>query len=54
MPLKRCQKSGKRGWKWGSSGKCFIGPGAKEKATKQGKAIGSRRSGRKRKSGRYD
>ena len=39
MPLKRCQHNGKKGWKWGDSGKCYIGPGAKKKAIKQGVAI---------------
>lgn len=39
MPLKRCQDDGKDGWKWGDSGKCYTGPGAKEKAKKQGRAI---------------
>jgi hypothetical protein len=36
MPLKRC---GKDGWKWGDSGECYTGPGAKKKAIKQGVAI---------------
>ena len=39
MPLKRCQADGKNGWKWGDSGKCYTGPGAKEKAKEQGRAI---------------
>lgn len=38
MPLMRCQKNGKRGWKWGKSGKCYIGKGAKAKAKRQGRA----------------
>lgn len=38
MPVKRCTSSGKRGWKWGDSGKCYTGSGAKEKAERQGKA----------------
>lgn len=32
MPMKRC---GDDGWKWGDSGKCYTGPGAKKKAIKQ-------------------
>jgi len=36
MPLMEC---GEGGYKWGESGKCFIGPGAKEKALAVGKAI---------------
>lgn len=47
----RCQKDGKRGFKWGRSGKCFTGAGAKEKAQRQGKLIesgtGSKRKRRK-------
>lgn len=47
MPLKRCTKDGKPGYKWGDSGKCYpYTPGdeesrkrAKEKAKKQGRAI---------------
>lgn len=39
MPLMRCTKNGKSGWKWGKSGKCYTGPGAKKKATKQGRAV---------------
>lgn len=40
MPLMRCKKSGKSGWRWGKSGACFIGPNAKKKAVAQGLAIG--------------
>lgn len=47
MPLKRCQESGKPGWKWGNEGKCYTytkgNPDsekrAKKKAIKQGIAI---------------
>jgi len=39
MPVQRCIKDGKEGWKWGKSGKCYIGEGAKAKAAKQGAAI---------------
>lgn len=38
MPVKRCTKNGMRGWKWGNQ-KCYTGPGAKEKAETQGRAI---------------
>jgi hypothetical protein len=24
MPIQRCQKNGKPGFKWGKSGKCYI------------------------------
>ena len=39
MPVQRCSKSGKSGWKWGASGKCYSGPGAREKAERQGRAV---------------
>ena len=39
MPLKKCQKNGKQGWKWGDEGECYIGPSGKNKATRQGIAI---------------
>lgn len=39
MPLEKCKKGGKSGWKWGDSGACYVGPGAKKKAIKQGIAI---------------
>lgn len=38
MPLKRCSSEGKSGWKYGNSGHCYTGPGAKKKAIKQGLA----------------
>lgn len=40
MPLKRCSSGGQSGWKFGDSGKCYTGPGAKQKAINQGLAIG--------------
>lgn len=43
MPLNRCSitEDGKKknGWRWGSSGVCYTGDGAKKKALKQGLAI---------------
>jgi hypothetical protein len=39
VPLKECNNEGKSGWKWGDSGHCYTGPGAKKKAIKQGVAI---------------
>ena len=47
MPLKRCQKEGNPGWKWGDAGKCYtynpkvLGSEAvaKSKAKKQAAAI---------------
>jgi hypothetical protein len=34
----KCQKNGKTGIKWGPSGACYTGPGAKEKALRQMRA----------------
>ena len=39
MPVQRCQVGGKKGWKWGASGKCYVGTSAKSKAATQGRAI---------------
>lgn len=39
MPIKKCQKDGKPGYKWGDSGECYVGDDAKQKAQKQGVAI---------------
>lgn len=39
MPIKKCQKDGKSGWKFGDSGTCYIGPSGKAKAQKQAKAM---------------
>lgn len=38
MPIKKCKQDGKNGWKYGDSGKCYTGPGAKKKAIRQGLA----------------
>ena len=39
MPLMRCTRNKKSGWKYGKGGKCYTGPGAKKKAAQQGQAI---------------
>lgn len=39
MPLKRCTKNGKAGWKAGDSGTCYIHKDAKQAAQKQYVAI---------------
>ena len=40
MPLVRCSKDGKSGWKWGKDNtSCFTGPNGKKQAIKQGVAI---------------
>lgn len=39
MPLKRCTKKGKKGWKWGDQGTCYVGKNGKKKAQQQMRAI---------------
>lgn len=39
MPVQRCQRDGKDGWRWGKGGKCFTGKGARAKAERQGRAV---------------
>ena len=39
MPLMKCQKDGKDGWKWGKGGVCFTGPGGRSRAAAVGRAI---------------
>lgn len=39
MPVKKCQSGGKSGYKYGDSGKCYVGKGGKAKAERQGRAI---------------
>lgn len=39
MPLMKCSKNGKSGWKWGDSGTCYVGPNGRKKALQQGAAI---------------
>lgn len=39
MPIMKCNKDGKSGYKYGESGHCYTGPDAKKKAAKQGQAI---------------
>ncbi|MBU0959379.1 MAG: hypothetical protein KKB31_05535 [Nanoarchaeota archaeon] len=39
MPIQKCRRKNKSGWRYGDSGKCYLGPNAKEKAKKQGRAI---------------
>ncbi len=55
MPVKRCQRDGKPGYKWGDEGKCYTyTPGddssreqAKNKALEQGQAKTGRGTGEK-------
>ena len=39
MPLMRCTKAGKSGWKWGKPGACYTGRNALKKAMEQMRAI---------------
>lgn len=39
MPVKRCTSKGRKGYKWGDEGKCYVGADAKTKAERQGRAI---------------
>lgn len=39
MPIQRCTKDGKLGWKYGEQGTCYVGKDAKSKAEKQAQAI---------------
>ena len=48
MPIKKCQKKGKPGKKFGDSGTCYTGPDALEKAKCQGRAIKASQNRRKK------
>lgn len=39
MPIQRCQVDGKSGYRWGKSGKCYIGKGGRRRAIQQARAI---------------
>ena len=39
MPLMRCTVKGRKGWKFGPTGKCYAGDAGKAKAARQGRAI---------------
>lgn len=49
MPVKRCIKNGKPGYKWGDNGYCYTGPNSKSKAEKQGRAIEASKNSNKNK-----
>ncbi len=38
MPVHKVVKNGRTGYQWGSQGKVYTGPGARERATRQGQA----------------
>ena len=48
MPIKDCRSGGKKGKKYGNSGKCYTGKGAEEKAKRQGRAIEASKKRRKK------
>lgn len=52
MPIKPCSRGGKKGYKYGSRGKCYVGKGARAKAARQGRAIKSSQA-RQGKRGRH-
>lgn len=35
MPLEKCKSGNQPGYKWGSKGKCYLGPDAKKRALKE-------------------
>jgi SPP1 gp7 family putative phage head morphogenesis protein len=39
MPIHRCSIDGRSGWKWGESGKCYVGSRGRSKALRQARAI---------------
>jgi len=39
MPVEKCEIYGESGYRWGKTGKCYTGEGARERALAQGKAI---------------
>jgi len=47
MPIMRCSKKSRKGWKFGKKGKCYTGTKSKEKAKKQGRAISLSKARRK-------
>ena len=49
MPVMPCTSGGKRGYKYGKSGKCYVGAGAKAKAERQGRAISASKNKRRKK-----
>jgi hypothetical protein len=38
MPIMSCTVNGKKGYKWGPSGKCYTGPNARNRAAAQAAA----------------
>jgi len=48
MPVQRCQKSNKPGFKWGPNGKCYTGRDAHSRAVRQGRAIEASKQREKR------
>lgn len=49
MPVKQCSKNKKKGFKYGDSGKCYTGTGARARARKQGRAVQASKMRRKKK-----
>ena len=49
MPLKKCFRRLKPGWKWSDRGFCFTGLNAKAKAMRQGMAIEAKKAEKEKK-----
>lgn len=47
MPIEKCQRDGKSGYRWGKAGVCYTGSDAKRRAEIQGKAIEASKERRK-------
>ena len=47
MPIMKCSKKSRKGWKFGKKGFCYVSKNAKEKAKKQGRAIALSKARRK-------
>lgn len=39
MPIQTCMRSGRKGYRYGRQGKCYLGKGARVRAGRQGRAI---------------
>src|SRR5688572_4328086 len=39
MPIQACSIDGKKGYRWGEHGKCYVGPRARARALQQARAI---------------
>jgi len=49
MPFNKCSSGGKSGVKYGNSGKCYTGEGARKRAGKQAAAVHASKAASKKK-----